>query len=574
MRKGILFALSLLPFSAFGQIELEPLTVKKLTLKENSFLNYLSLKEKDYPLYSLEELLEYIPTLELKSRASFGLQQDLSIRGSLFEDNRVSLAGINLGDPQTGHFNLELPLTSADLEAIEVGLNSQRINFLLKKPQSSGGIIKSSFGQHALWENLYSTNFALGDFKNRFSLEHKVSKGARPDTDFRIYNLSYHSLLEDLDKELEFLFGFTQRDFGADGFYSSRFLQEEEHLQQRFFSLRLGLDKEDFKHQNTFYLRRHRDKFILDRHNPSFYANYHTSYSYGFIERLEFWRDYFLQLELNRQSLESTRLGKHYRFKKDLSLGLEDKMIDRFVLSLNLGFEDYPEQRFLEKAHVGIGYLLKDNLKLIFSFDQFWRLPSFTEKYYEDPANSGNPSLKAQRIQNFETGLEFRPSPFLKTSFSLFLKKQANTIDWVKNDPQDKWQAENIADLRARGLETGLSLKFRKGWLKELSLGYIYLDLDKENPYSFSKYVFFYNQHRFSTNFNFELKGFSLNLWGNFSKPQREEGYLLWDVQLKKQVSNFIFSLEGINIFDTDYQELPQISGKKRWYKLSISYIF
>jgi len=64
------------------------------------------------------------------------------------------LEEIKINDPQTSHFNLEIPLTSADLEEVEVFKNIQAINFSLKKPKEQGIVSGSSFGKHALWREL------------------------------------------------------------------------------------------------------------------------------------------------------------------------------------------------------------------------------------------------------------------------------------------------------------------------------------------------------------------------------------------------------------------------------------
>jgi iron complex outermembrane receptor protein len=563
--------LFLIPLSSFSQgIELEPITIKKIYIRDS----FSSEDIKHLPYFSLEEIIDYSSNIDLRKRSSFGIQQDVSLRGSIFEDTTISLDGIKINDPQTGHFNLEIPLTSADLEEAEIFKNSQKINFVTKRPEDKGFFLRNSFGQHALWEELFSLNFPLKEIKNRLSVEHKISKGDRHDTDFEIYNFSYNLLWQGQDKELEFLFGNTKRDFGADSFYLAAYPFEEEHIRQRFFLLRAALEEKLFKVNNSLYLRRHRDKYILDRHRPSFYTNYHTTYIYGFNSELDFYNDLFLAFVLERETIDSTNLKKHYRLKKGTSFGIKDKEIGKFIYSCSFGIDYYENWEYLENIHLGLGYLLKDNLKLKFSFDRIWRVPSFTELYYSDPANKGNAELGVQKSNNFELGLDFSPVSNISLAPSLFIRSQSNTIDWVKNNSSDVWQAQNVKDIDAYGADLAGQVQFKDCILDKISLGYTYLNLNKNSPYSFSKYVFDYNQHKIVSNLGFNFKGVYANFISNFSNPVDRQKYVTFDLKVEKKISNFIFTLEGINIFNKSYEEMKDIDGTERWYKISVAYVF
>jgi len=562
--------------SVFSQeIELEEITIKRLFLEiPTQGVDFFSHKKiEDFPYFSLEEIVDYSSSVDLRKRSVFGIQQDISLRGSIFEDNFVSLEGIKINDPQTGHFNLELPLTSADLEEMEIFKNSQKINFILKRPKEKGFFLRSSFGQYALWEKLMSFNFPLKEIKNRISLEHKISSGARQDTDFEIYNSSYHTLWEEDNKEIEFLFGYTKRDFGADSFYSVKYPHQEEHTDQKFFSLKTKLEEEFFNLNNTLYLRRHQDKYILNRHNPPAYTNYHTTYVYGENLEFDFSNDFFLLFDIKREKITSTKLNNHRRLSKGLSLGIKDKKILDFIFNISGGFDYYENWEYLENYHLGFGYFLKDNLKLRFSFDRIWRVPSFTELYYSDPVNIGNRNLGIQKSNNFEWGWDFFRDN-LNLNFGFFLRDQSDTIDWVKNISSDPWQAENIGDLNVYGFDFYSEFNLKDRLLNKFSLGYTYLNLDRENPYNFSKYVFDYNRHKFVSNLELNFKGISLNLITNFSKPIDRKEYITFDLKIEKKISNFKLSLEGINIFNRDYEEMKDIKGSPRWYKVSLTYSF
>ena len=73
---------------------------------------------------------------------------------------------MEVNDPQTGHFSLEIPFTSADLKEAALDKNRQAISFVLKRPKEEGVLFTSVFGEHALFTNLLSANFAFKDIKN------------------------------------------------------------------------------------------------------------------------------------------------------------------------------------------------------------------------------------------------------------------------------------------------------------------------------------------------------------------------------------------------------------------------
>jgi iron complex outermembrane receptor protein len=562
------FIFVILSLPAFAKEEnLEEIRIRKIISEDVKYFSFEEIEK--LPFFSSEEIVDYSASVDLIKRSNFGIQQDPSIRGSLFEDNFITLNGIKLNDFQTGHFNLELPLTYFDLERVEVLKNSQKINFMLKKPKEKGIYLRTGFGQHALWEKLLSFNFPLKGFKNRFSLEHKISSGAGQDTDFDIYNLSYYALCEKEEKEMDFFYGHTQRDFGADSFYSVKFPHQEEHIKQN-----LGFIHTKFNNwENQIYFRRHKDTYILNRHNPSFYKNQHKTHLWGLNSKFDILDNFFLNFNIEKQKLTSTRLNRHTRFKKSFLLGLKDKVFNNFIFSFYAGLDGYHPGNYLEDIYLGIGYLLDDYLKLRISFNRFGRAPSFTELYYSDPANQGNPDLKNQKTDTLEFGFDVLDDK-QKFGFSFFFKNQLSTIDWVKNLSSEPWQAKNIGRINSFGFELNYVLKFNLRFLESFSLDYTYLNLRQKNPHSYSKYVFDHNQHKLVGIFNFKIKKINLNLISNFSNPCQRKSYTTFDLKIGKNFKNYEFFIEGVNIFNQNYEEAKDIKGIRRWYKCGLSISF
>ena len=112
------------------------------------------------PVQSVAELLKYVLSVDLKQRAPFGVQTDLTIRGSKFTQVQVLINGIKVHDPQTAHHNMDIPISITDIDRIEI-LNGQGsaaygenaiggvINIVTRTPTEgklNGGF---SYGEHS-----------------------------------------------------------------------------------------------------------------------------------------------------------------------------------------------------------------------------------------------------------------------------------------------------------------------------------------------------------------------------------------------------------------------------------------
>ncbi|MCH5716518.1 TonB-dependent receptor [Niabella hibiscisoli] len=105
---------------------LDPITVtSSLSEKRSSETgrNIMIVRGEDIsklPVHSLDELLKYIPGVEVQSRGPQGAQSDISIRGGTYQQVLVILDGLRLNDPNTGHFSAYIPITPAQIDRIEV----------------------------------------------------------------------------------------------------------------------------------------------------------------------------------------------------------------------------------------------------------------------------------------------------------------------------------------------------------------------------------------------------------------------------------------------------------------------
>jgi len=555
---------------ALVNINLNPILIEKTTnCSEVLYSEDISALSCDSP----QEALDYFSSVDLRRRSSFGIQQDLSIRGSTFEDNDVYLEGVRMNDPQTGHFTLGFPLTEYDISSIKLDSNSQRVDFNIAPPKEKGILSRHYWGQYALYGSSLSFNFKTPHANNRISYEHKISSGSRQDTDFDVHNLFFDSLWAAGNSNINIIFGMAQRDFGAANFYSSFYPYEEEHTRQKLCIIKSDIRWDKFSLINNLFVRLHNDKFILDRGNPSLYINHTTTSVYGWGSRLKF-SEFYIGFLFNREHAKSGSMGKYTRYRKEFYLEVTPKINK---LSLNISFNEtyYGKFGWLEKVSFGSSYPLNNKLSINLALSYFWRAPSFTELYYQSPANHGNNSLAVQKTLNYETGFKYTLNNDVNLHFSVFMRHQSHAIDWVKSSESSPWRAENIGSISSKGINCNLKIDLRRRPFEYLSMRYTYLALNRKSPYAFSKYAFDYLRDKLTANLLMKMRKLRVNYMLSFNNPSERRKYCIFSLKIIRKINNNIdFFIEGNNIFNTSYYELEDIKGGSRWYKIGVSLKF
>ena len=129
---------------------------------------------------------------------------------------------------------------------------------------------------------------------------------------------------------------------------------------------------------------------------------------------------------------------------------------------------------------------LSARFKLRASASRAFRLPSFTDLYYHDPGNVGNPLLKPESATSYEAGIDAFITPALHASLTVFHRRDSNVIDFVRPDPTALYQATNFDRLHFTGVEASAA------W-KQLSISFSALHgLNASPEILTSKYTFNY----------------------------------------------------------------------------------
>jgi iron complex outermembrane receptor protein len=262
---------------------------------------------------TLQDILEQIPFVDIRQRNIHGVQADVSFRGGSFDQVMILINGVNITDPQTGHFNLDLPVELGSVERIEIlhgsgsrlyGSNALKglIYIITRKNENTvtGGF---DYGQHGLLHTFASAGIVTGKLYNNISFSKDISGGYTVNTDYNITHFYYRGGIKGRLAELGWQAGTGGKAFGANDFYSPSFPEQYEETSSKFGSIGLSTNGK-IKFSATGYWRGHNDHFLLKRSDPKFYQNYHQTGIYGLRTNVLF-----------TTALGKTSMGFDHRFE-------------------------------------------------------------------------------------------------------------------------------------------------------------------------------------------------------------------------------------------------------------------
>lgn len=528
------------------QVELEELEVtaqaESLVFSQHGRMITTITKQEieSAPVSNLADLLAFVQSVDIRQRGSQGVQADVSIRGGSFDQVLVLINGIPVSDPQTGHFNLNIPVDLADIQKVEIlkgpgarifGPNafSGAINIITIAEEGNHVSARVMGGQNALYQYGATANFQLKNWKTKVSYDQKGSDGYMENTDYKSYNAFLQSSLQLKTLLLDAQLGFMQKDFGANSFYSPKHPLQYESNQSRIASMGFHFGKKLRVSILPFY-RQHRDNWQLTRENPEIYQNFHQTNVYGARAKVIFYSRIgksSFGLNAKSENLLSSSMGEKLDTPEDISwakgnqfkyayqrehVGLYFEQSKEFAkkwrVSLGLLLHSYSGQEQSVNVYPGmdISYQASKSFKIFSSINNAMRLPTFTDLFYSGPANLGNPNLVPEKSLTFELGAEY-VQPAYQFQATFFRRHGTDIIDWIWHD--SIWKTENITQLTTNGIELATQLNPDKLWdvkfWKKFAADYTYLDMQKEEANIQSKYALNNLRHQFNMAMQFEL---------------------------------------------------------------------
>lgn len=520
------------------------------------------------PYRSPVDYLREDASVDLQQRGLDGIQTDLSIRGSSFGQTLVLLDGLRMNDAQTGHHNLDLPFPVGAISRIEV-LNGSGstvygsdavggvVNFITGEPKACELRLRAGFGNFGINEQDVRATASLGSISEQFAASRIFSTGFAPDRDFRSFAVSSETWHHSRWGLGRFIIAGSDRPFGADQFYGP--FPSWERTKAWLFGLNQSIGNATTVSAG---FRRHTDQFVLFRDHPEIYENNHVSESWEFAlrRRNEFRKPVSVVYgaEADGDSINSSNLGSHGRNRTAAYLNLDLRYYRRISASAGIREEFFSGGRIESSPAFSAAFWMKPSLKLISSFSTAFRLPSYTDLYYQDPANIGSPFLNPERSWNFDVGAQWKSKQWISVRSTFFRRSDHDDIDYVKNTEAEPWRAMNVQAITFVGLESSAELSSRS---QSLNASYTLMTASQQQGQFLSKYVFNFPNHSVALAWHGQFRNlFAFRSRINVVQRFQRDAYSLWDGGACLTSGRIRPYFEMSNIVGGTYQEIPGVN--------------
>lgn len=571
---------------------------------------------------SVAELLTTIASVDIQTRGAHGIQSDVSLRGGNFDQTAILLDGINISNPHTGHYSMDIPISIQDIERIEIikgpsaiiygaSAFSGGINIITKKGLKKDLSISTEFGEHGFANVEGFGAFKTGNVENYLSLGYKNSEGYIKNSAYDVYNILYRNRVNlRNDNYLAFNLGYNYKDFDANTFYSAKYPNQHEKTSSLLGSVKglFNLSK-NFSFIPSAYYNLHTDEFELIKNSGS--ANYHQSNVLGNNMAFKYFSNNFsltFGYDTRYEEILSSVLGEatavlhgeHYNHQQDrinFSYFVQGNYFYKsFMASIGLlSFQNtmIKQDIFNVYPSVNLSYRFNSYWEAYASFNTSSRLPSYTELYYKDAVHEANPNLEQEKSISYEGGVNYK-NKVLNLNISTYYTQGKNLIDWMKNSAtDDKWVCRNINQLNKYGVD--ISSRFLLDELIQLSkntvltISYSWMNAERGNNTYISQYIFNYLKHKL----NFELSlpildNFTLNLAGKYcvregsfveyvnnvaGEEKEYDSFFTMDANLNYRLNSmFTFFVAATNIFNVDYYDIGNIPQPGRWITAGVKF--
>ena len=573
---------------------------------------------QNLPVHSIDELLRYVPGIEVQARGPMGTQSDFLVRGGTFQHVLVIIDGLRLNDPNTGHFSSYIPIAPSEIARIEVlkGAASALygsdavggvIHIITKTFAATGeaGLLLKTQGQamagaYGFWHAnagfllvKNKTAVAIGVLTN--NAKGQMARGTRSFFNLHTVSLSASQYLNPY-WQLAFRTAYDSRDFNAQNYYTASVADTAVEKVSTFWNqVQLAYAKNKNRISFTAGYKTVDDRFQF---NPVITANQNTSqlwqaitvYEHSFTSKTVL----VSGVQFQNRSINSNDRGNHDVKQSAAFAVLQQTIGSSLHVSPALRY-DWDQRSGSEVVpQINLSYQLSE-FQLRGSAGKTIRQADFTERYNNYnrttiPSGSrvGNPELQAERSFSYEAGVDVLPGKNVKIAATFFRREHQDLIDYVLTPvsqmPRQQnllptgnyFLAKNIARIQTSGFETDVQWNKRFSKVQvTAAAGAVWLQTENNFPPS----LYIASHARFLTNFSAHLAtgrfAFSFNGLYKSRNPQRSNALGITVSKdyfvMNSRAEFFLFEkrmrlvAQADNIFDRRYSDLLGAWMPGRW---------
>lgn len=542
------------------------------------------------PVNNLIEALEYVSGIDVRQRGTSGIQADIGIRGSTYEQTLVLLDGVRMNDPQTGHHNMDLPIAFEDIERIEIVKGPGAGQY---GPSSNGGVInivsrksvddkeaaikveRGSFDFERYALSLAKTEGEISQFLNG---NHAASGSYIRDEALRSRQGqgNYRVVHQGEVSTSQLGLGYLEKDFGAYRFYVPTEAQSTESTSQRHaYATNEYRFSSDSRLESSVSWRNHFDAY---KYTPASKPNEHESEATQM--RIAYSLDRFtVGGEHNQENLDSSRDGVHGRHFSSVFALYTHSFGNNFNLTGNLSYLDYDSQEGYVLPVVGADWVISESAELYINSGKSVRTPTLNDLYLAMASDMGNEDLAVEKTTSSELG--FRAySALVNLNASVFYKQSEDVIDFTKTDTEvansDPFIARNYGDTDIKGYDLEVDASAYAATQLGLSImkaTHTRVIQDIDTDLAILKNTDGQLQTQSALMLGLDIADY-WQLVGHIKREDRfnSDYYEVLDVRLGYDNGNLSAALEGTNLLDAEYVDAGFVEVPGPGIRLEVGY--
>src|SRR5687767_2739724 len=524
---------------------------------------------------SIIEGLRLVPGVDPRARGGADVQTDFSLRGATFGQSLVLLDGVRLNDSQSGHHNGEIPAPLVGIDRIEVVFGPASavhgadalggtIHVITRTDAHATALV--SVGEHGTVTAQGSASGGRLPAGWTVSGWGSRSDGFMFDRDFAsgggaVRGVIGQSLTADVRHQ--------RRGFGANGFYGNS--PSKEWTDQTLASLKWMRTNERWTSTARVAVRNHGDHFRWDINRPGFAENRHRTNALDASVHVGRRVSDRLQLASGAGAggdwIESSNLG-------DRTYGRGHGFVEaqwaggpRWSAQAGARFDTYSTFGNAWSPSLSVAAWPAASVRLRASVSRAFRIPTFTERFYNDPAHQASASLRPEHGTALDGSVDVMARGWTFTA-SPFVRWDEDVIDWNRNSTAERWRTTNVRDVTTSGVEVSATRSVRSTLFR---VHYAGLRVDAPALNVLSKYVLEYARHSAGLSATAPV-GAGLRAALNTDYRHRADGQKYWLVgaRVSRAFGQWDAFVEGSNLLDETYREIAGVLMPGRWLSAGI----
>jgi iron complex outermembrane receptor protein len=532
------------------------------------------------PAHTIADVLRLAPSVDVRARGVSGVQTDFAIRGANFGQMLVLVDGVRVNDAQSGHHNGDIPVPLDAVDRIEIlqGPGSAifgadafggTINVITRRTAPASFQLRGGADDYAGGGGQWSAE--RGTTSQFLSVSADRSSGFMYDRDFKNAVVRSRTSFGRSTVSLSYLW----KGFGANNFYGGN-APSREWTNQTLLAAEHTLGAAggwNWRVGESY--RTHGDHFIFNQTNPALSDNQHRSHAVLATfsgSRSALGGSATVGIEGGGDWIRSTNLGNHSTSRVS-GFGEWRRPITKAAqFDATLRVDRYNEFGASWSPSLGAGWWPAQRLRLRASVGRAFRVPTFTERYYSDPANLARAEVGPEHAWAGESGADIFLGGEWALHATVFGRADHDVIDWLRPSTLVRWQTYNVRDVNTKGVELSVSRSLPRGGF--VQAGYTGLDLDASAVDQLSKYVLDFAPHSFTAAASIPLPA-KLQLAPRLEVRERrrpypvaaggtvldDRDYALFDLRIARRIGpRYELAVEGTNLFDVSYQEVAGVA--------------